>query len=79
MLLLWRETRKDLQKSFHWLLKAAKQDYFPALYMVGVSYDFGKGVDQDKAKAVEYYRMAANKRSSAALYNLAESSEGKSR
>ena len=50
---------KDLHKAFTWYMKAAKQDYGPALYEVGVMYAKGRGVKQDTSRAIDWLKRAA--------------------
>ena len=42
-----------------WYAKAAAQGHATAQYNLGVSYELGKGVVQDAALAVEWYKKAA--------------------
>lgn len=39
--------------------RAASENYMPAVYALGLVYDFGAGVAADKTKALQYYRRAA--------------------
>jgi TPR repeat protein len=41
-----------------WLLKAAEQGHVEAYYILGCMYDEGKGVPQDRAEAVKWFRKA---------------------
>ena len=50
--------------------KAAQGQCAPALVNLGYAYDKGLGVTKDNAKAVEYYRQAAEMGNPVALYNL---------
>ena len=40
-------------------------------YAIGLMYEYGKGVDEDKAKAAEWYSMAAEKGNADAQFQLA--------
>jgi TPR repeat protein len=42
------------------LLEAASSQYFPALYWIGVSHEQGLGTQPDLARAVIFYRQAAD-------------------
>jgi TPR repeat protein len=46
--------------------QAADQQYLPAMYALGVCYEFGRGVKQDFNVAAFYYKNAASKRHTAA-------------
>lgn len=64
---------QDTRRAFHWYLKAAKQDYGPALYQVGVMYAEGRGVKQDRGAAIEWLKRAQEagfKRARTALAQL---------
>ena len=41
-----------------WYKKAADQNYTEAQYQLGVCYEIGLGVPEDKAKAVMWYKKA---------------------
>jgi TPR repeat protein len=53
-----------------WYRKAADQGYAAAQYNLGVCYDNGGGVVQDKAEAVKWYRKAADQGNVEALEAL---------
>ena len=55
------------------LLEAADQGDDEAMFALGVAYDFGEGVEQDHAKAVEWYLQASELGNIDAMYNLAVS------
>ena len=48
----------DARKAFAWYMKAARQDYGPAMYEVGSMYAEGKGVDEDRKAAIHWLRKA---------------------
>ena len=50
--------------------RSAEQGDVAAQYNLGLSYDYGLGVPQDDARAVLWYRIAANQGHAAARYNL---------
>ena len=49
---------------------AAEQDNAVARYNLGVAYAQGKGVPQDYAEALKWYRLAAEQDNAVAQYNL---------
>ncbi len=53
-----------------WQVQAEKGSA-DAQYNIGILYDLGRGVEQDKAKAVRWYRQAAIRGLAAAQFNLA--------
>ncbi|KAF9150613.1 hypothetical protein BG015_007545 [Linnemannia schmuckeri] len=53
------EFKKDDQAAMNWYLKAAEKEYDMAQYSVGILYYLGKGVQQDYAKAEDWFRKAA--------------------
>lgn len=48
----------DAHTAFSWYLKAAKQNFGPALYQVGVMYARGKGVRQNRQAAIKWLKRA---------------------
>lgn len=63
---------KNLTEGFNWVKKSADQDYPNALYSLGVCYQFGYGVEEDKKEAFRFYERAAEKGGySYAYYQLA--------
>jgi len=52
-------------------LPLATQGHAQAQFRVGLLYDFGQGVEQDRAEAVEWYRLAADQGLAPAQFNLA--------
>ncbi|KAF8943039.1 hypothetical protein BGZ47_005859 [Haplosporangium gracile] len=63
--------KKDDQAAMEWYLKAAEKEYDMAQYSVGILYYLGRGVQQDYAKAEEWFRKAASQgRQSVVLYML---------
>ena len=49
----------DYTQAVEWYRRAAEQGYVNAQCNLGACYEYGWGVDQDKAQAVEWYRKAA--------------------
>lgn len=49
----------DYNESFKWAQKAANQNNPEGMYMMGLSYEHGRGCEQDQRKAVEYYQKGA--------------------
>ena len=65
------ETEKERRSSeFEALLEQAEQEDADAQYQLGFMYATGDGVPQDDAKAVRWYRLAADQGRSDAQYNL---------
>ena len=50
---------QNYAEAFLWFNKAANRDDADAAFNVGSLYYVGRGVAQDEAKALEYYRKAA--------------------
>ncbi len=70
---------KDYHKAVEYFTKAAELGDFEAQYNLGVCYDYGRGVAQDRKKAADLYQKAADKGHSIAQFNLAslyESGDG---
>lgn len=61
---------KNYTAAFPKLKQAADLGHAEANYYVGVSYDFGRGVQKNDAEAVKYYRVAAEKGLAAAQNDL---------
>lgn len=64
---------QNLHKAFNWYMKAARQDYAPAMYEVGVMYAGGRGVKTDRSLAIVWLKRAARagfKRAPAELLKL---------
>ena len=59
----------DTVKAIYWWNEAAKQDYIPAFYKIGYAYENGIGVQQNIRKAVEYYKIGAEKGDASAQAN----------
>lgn len=57
-------------ENFKRYIKAAQQGYAAAQYVLGVCYENGFGVKQDKQKAIEWYTKAAEQGYPAAQCNL---------
>ena len=53
-----------------WYRLAAEQGSADAQFNLGVSYDFGEGVEEDDEEAVRWYRLAAEQGHADAAYNL---------
>ena len=49
-----------LTDAAHWYMRAASQDFAPALNDIGYMYEHGEGVPQDACKAISYYRKGAS-------------------
>ena len=65
--------RKDFQEAMRWWQKAADLGSPSAQLMLGAAFDYGNGVQQNKAEAVRWYRMAAEQGNTAAQGALAAS------
>ena len=63
--------RGDLPRAKWWLEKAAEQGYAPAQCILAVIYYQGKGVEQNRHRAIELYERAAEQGYALAQYNLA--------
>jgi TPR repeat protein len=50
----------DHQRARALLFEAASNNYFPALYWIGVSHELGLGTTPDLAQAISLYRQAAD-------------------
>lgn len=61
----------DAAQGFDWFNKAAAQGHLMALNMVGRCYDLGWGVDVNKRRAGECFRIAAERGLDWAMYNYA--------
>ncbi|KAG0195165.1 hypothetical protein BGX33_004106, partial [Mortierella sp. NVP41] len=53
-----------------WYTKAAEQGGTYAQTNIGVMHEMGRGVPKDKAKAMEYYRNAADQGNQLAINHL---------
>ncbi len=77
---IWSYDGADLNKSFDWCLKAAKQGHTSAQFSVGQSYYFGlstvegptkgQGVLQNYHKALKWFEKAASKGDSESMLHL---------
>lgn len=63
--------RGEPEQGFRWFEKAAQQGHLMALNMVGRCYDLGWGVDVNKQRAAECFRVAAERGLDWAMYNYA--------
>ena len=61
---------KQYKEAYDFLKKAAEQGNADAQNNLGVMYQYGEGVSQDKAEAVRWYRKAAEQGYAAAQNNL---------
>lgn len=57
--------------------RAAKRGDVKAQFLLGIRYEYGRGVDQDSKKAVEWWRKAAKQGHTEAQYQLAHKTKGK--
>lgn len=63
--------KRNFDKAFYWIKLAAEQDYPLAIYMLGVLYYKGAGVEQDYEMAFKYKLDAAIKGEYAAMESVA--------
>lgn len=64
---------ENKKAGYEWIKKSADQGYVPALYSMGVYYQFGYGgVKKDAKEAFEYFLKAADKGDIDALYSIAQ-------
>ena len=59
-----------MESAFKWFHKAAKRGHLDAQKNVAAMYDEGKGVEQDKAKALEWLLKAAEQGDSEAMFSV---------
>jgi TPR repeat protein len=52
------EIKRNNQKAFHYIKKASSLGHFHATFLLGWIYEFGKIVNDDITKAIEYYELA---------------------
>jgi FOG: TPR repeat, SEL1 subfamily len=45
--------------AFDWFTQSAEQKYAPAMYHIGLMYQFGRGVPADQQKSIEWLRKAS--------------------
>ena len=57
--LIYYWIKKDYDKAAYWWNEAVKQNYIKAYNSLAWAYENGKGVSQNKRKAVEYFRKGA--------------------
>jgi len=65
------ELRKDMGRAVKLWEEAAELGSIAALFKLGVSYEYGEGVQEDHAKAIHFYKMAAMQGHAESRYNLA--------
>ena len=58
------------REAVKWYLRAAEQGYPDAQFNLGMSYEFGEGVDQDVGAAIRWYRKAAEQENERAIARL---------
>ena len=68
--ILGNELPEEPEKAFMWLLKAAKQDYADAQYLLGNCYKEGDGTKQDFEEALRWYREGASQNHREAQWEL---------
>ena len=61
---------KDYIKAAEWYRKAADQGDVDAQYKLGLFYENGYGVAQNKEEAVKWYRKSAENGNASAQFNL---------
>ncbi|KAI8339713.1 hypothetical protein BC941DRAFT_421238 [Chlamydoabsidia padenii] len=59
------------EKAFHLYLQGSKQSHPACTYRAGVCYELGLGTKRDNARAIRFYRKAANLGDPSAMYKLA--------
>ena len=62
------EVTADATVAFKWYMKAAEADDAEAMNYVGLMYDNGRGVTQDKLQAMKWYKKALDKGYKSAKY-----------
>ena len=62
--------KKDINRALNWLNLAAIKAFPPAQYSMGVLYDKGLGVTENKSTALLWYYAAAENNYAKAQYNL---------
>ena len=63
-------SKEAYQEAVTWLKKAVDNDIPDGCYLLGLCYDYGIGIKQDKEKAVDLYRRAAEMGEVSAQYCL---------
>ena len=58
------------KKLFDYCITHTETDNSKILYLIGLMYDCGKGVEQNYIEAIKYYKIACEKGSGDALFNL---------
>ena len=62
--------QKDMRKAVELYTEAAELGSFDALFSLGIAYDRGEGVQQDKAKGFQFYKKAAMQGHAESRHNL---------
>ena len=62
--------RRRPVEAVKWYRKAAEQNYAPAQYNLGLCYEHGNGVAENRVEAAKWYRKAAEQNYADAQYNL---------
>ena len=60
---------KDHYEANRWLNLAIKSNHLPSLILLGVSYEKGRGVPEDKAVALNLYKIAAEEGYPSGMFN----------
>ncbi|EJK54548.1 hypothetical protein THAOC_25814 [Thalassiosira oceanica] len=68
--------QKDMRKAAELWTEAVELGSIDALFQLGIAYDTGKGVKQDKAKAVEFYEKAAMRGHRPLFFDIFEKRSG---
>ena len=68
--ILGNELPEEPEKAVVWLLKAAKQDYADAQYLLGNCYKEGEGIKQNFEEALKWYREGASQNHREAQWEL---------
>jgi TPR repeat protein len=64
------DSNKEYVEAVKWYRKAAEQGNADALRNLGLSYEFGYGVEKDEVEAVKWYRKAVEQGNDYAQFNL---------
>lgn len=55
------DLKTDFSQAFYYFKQASEKGNLPALYYLGLCYEYGRGVPEDKTKAQEYYKRSGYK------------------